>query len=69
MHRSQQDAAPPGPTRVLACATAEGQVIEVIERADGSLAIRVAGAEIPQFQWEPGQVEPCIHTYLRLLRH
>jgi hypothetical protein len=69
MQRAQQETMPPGANRVLACATAEGHTVEVVERADGSLAILVAGAEIPHFQWGPGQVEPCMNTYLRLLRH
>ena len=69
MKRAKQDGLPPGSSRVLACATAEGNTVEVVERADGSLTIFVAGTEIPQFQWGPDQIEPCIHTYLRLLRH
>ena len=60
-------ATPEGPSRVLTCAAPEGRQVEIVEHHDGTLSIRVEGMEIPEFRWKRGQVESCVHTYLRLL--
>ncbi len=56
------------PVRTLALARSHGDEMDVVEHRDGSVAIRIAGHEVPHYCWEAGQIEDCINTYLRLLR-
>lgn len=59
---------PQAPERVLASGTAGGKRVEMVERADGTLAIRIEGSDVPQFQWPQGEVESCVQAYLRLVQ-
>ena len=56
-------------SRVLASGVSDGLRIEVVEFEDKSLAITFDRHPRLGYRWNPGQVEPCVNTFLRLMRH
>ena len=54
--------------RVLASASLEGHDVEVIEYADGGVAIRWDGSVPSVYRWGVGELDACMNLYLRLFR-
>ena len=55
--------------RILASGVSDGLRIDVVECADKTLAITFDRRPRPGYRWEPDQIEPCVNTFLRLMRH
>jgi hypothetical protein len=56
------------PPRVIMSGSPNGQVVQVIERSDGSLAILIDGQTPMHLRWPSHQVEACMRTYMRMLK-
>ena len=55
--------------RILASGISDGLRIDVVECADKTLAITFDRRPRLGYRWEPDQIEPCVNTFLRLMRH
>jgi hypothetical protein len=59
----------PRVTRILASSIADGLRIDAVELEDRSLAVTFDRTPRLGYRWAPGQVEPCINAFMRLMRH
>jgi hypothetical protein len=55
--------------RILASGNADGLRIDVVELDDKTLAITFDRRPRLGYRWEADQMEPCVNTFLRLMRH
>ena len=67
MLQSHQDGEESLP-KTLASARPDGESVAIVQNTDGTVAITIAGSEIPHYRWEAAQIEDCINAYMRLLR-
>jgi hypothetical protein len=58
-----------GGGRILASATSDGLRIDVVEFEDKSLAITFDRRPRLGYRWGADQIEPCVNTFVRLMRH
>jgi len=55
--------------RILASGVSDGLRIDVVECEDKTLAITFDRRPRLGYRWEADQIEPCVNTFLRLMRH
>ena len=67
MLQSHQEGGNPLP-KTLASARPDGENVSIVQNPDGTVAITIAGNEIPHYRWEAARIEDCINAYMRLLR-
>ena len=59
----------PKVSRILASSVTDGLRIDAVELEDRSLAVTFDRTPRLGYRWAPGQVEPCINAFMRLMRH